>query len=174
MSKNRSKQSKEQADTARARNKESKADKRSKQAKEKKEQDDIRIAELAASILQMVDIEPSDLEFLRQSQNFARHPNLALAYFHACSGHPDAFIFNDEKLNGPEGEAVRERMKRVLGKAVGQAEAIRCSQSAKAHDPSQREIVACASCCEYLWGDEYQVRDKARVKAGGEPLIDEL
>jgi hypothetical protein len=158
----RAKQSKEQKDSERAANTASKKRERVEQANLNKDQDVIRLEQLAAAILDQIDIDPDDLEFLRTSQNFTRHPNLGLAYFHACSGHPDAFVFNDEKLNGPEGKAVRERMQRVIGKAVGQAEAIRCSRSAKAHDPSQQEIVACASCCEYLWGEEYDPKKNRR------------
>jgi hypothetical protein len=84
------------------------------------------------------------------SQNFAKDPRLTLPYFRLCYTDPDAFIFNDECLNGPECSATCQRILRAIGRSVGQAESARCQMSAAARDPGSGRLAACASCNEVL------------------------
>jgi hypothetical protein len=73
---------------------------------------------------------------MADEQRFARHPNLALAYYHLCSSHPDAFVFNDECLNGEEGEQVCKRLMEAIGPPIGKTEAVQCQESATSCDPA--------------------------------------
>ena len=47
-------------------------------------------------ILQKVAISNADLEFV--AKHYEKNPDLALFYFHCCTNHPDAYVFNDAPL----------------------------------------------------------------------------
>ena len=115
--------------------------------------DDVQVGldTLALTILGRHEIKEDVIEFLAENQRYTSHPDLALAYYHLCSSHPDAFVFNDEKLNGEEGKAVCERLKKAIGDPIGQEEASRCQRHTRYYDPSAGRIAACASCNEILF-----------------------
>jgi hypothetical protein len=48
------------------------------------------LRDLATRILHTVDIERDAIALMSRSQNYAKDPRLALAYFHLCSTDPDA------------------------------------------------------------------------------------
>ena len=99
-------------------------------AQDKNSAADAYLEDLASRILDMVDISKADIDFMADEQRFARHPNLALTYYHLCSSHPDAFVFNDECLNGEEGEKVCKRLMEAIGPPIGKTEAVQCQESA--------------------------------------------
>ena len=53
---------------------------------------------LKDNILHINNLSSSDLQLLKEEENYLEHPNLALAFYHCCSSHPDAFTFKDESL----------------------------------------------------------------------------
>jgi hypothetical protein len=112
---------------------------------------DKQVKELADVILDMVDIGKDTIDFMAENQNFTKHPNLGLVYYHLCGPDPDMFVFNDETLIGEEGKKTCERLLKGLGDPIGQAEAIQIQQSIEAHDTSKGKIAACASCNEILY-----------------------
>jgi hypothetical protein len=111
---------------------------------------DEAVEKLSSMILGMVDIDENIIKFMATNQNFTRHPNLALVYYHLCELDPNMFVFNDESLIGEEGEEVCQRLIKALGKAIGKDEIASCQESVEANDPSSGRIAACASCCEIL------------------------
>ena len=113
--------------------------------------EEVYLKELSETILDMPHIDKEIIDFLAEKQRFTKHPNLGLAYYHLCSSHPDAFVFNDETLNGDDGKAVCERLMKAIGPAIGKEEALRCQQSSLQHDASSSRIAACASCNEILF-----------------------
>ena len=129
--------------------------------------EDAYMENLASRILDMVDISKADIDFMADEQRFARHPNLALAYYHLCSLHPDAFVFNDECLNGEEGEQVCKRLMEAIGPPIGKTEAVQCQESATSCDPATGQIAACASCNEILFEQEhYTGRNPSTFRSG--------
>jgi hypothetical protein len=113
--------------------------------------DDKKIAELSETILDMVDIDQETINLLARGQNYTKSPNCALAYYHLCSSHPDAFVFNDECLQGEEGKAVCQRLLDSIGQPIGKEEATLCQQSAARHSTDIGRIAYCASCNEVLF-----------------------
>jgi len=84
-----------------------------------------KLEDLAKTISDSRDINEETLILLRKNQNFAKHPDLALAHFHCCSNHPYAFVFDDEQLNAEEEADVCARLPKVLDLPPGQDEVIR-------------------------------------------------
>ena len=111
-----------------------------------------RITALSEIILQMTEIDQNTIDFLARSQNYTKHPNLALVYYHLCSSDPNAYVWNDETLIGEEGKPVCERLLKAIGQPVGQQESALCQESVAARDTSSGEIRACASCNEIIFG----------------------
>ena len=136
---------------------------------EKIHEDDMgRLQELNSSILNMQHISKKDIDLMSKSQNFSKFPNLALVYFHLCGPHPDAFIFNDESLNGQEGEEVWKRLEDIIGEPIGKPDAERCYDSTMKHDPSTGRIAACSSCNEII----YECDGKINEVSGYENLVE--
>ena len=125
------------------------------------EDTDIHIQEIATDILQRRDIDEETLQFISSHQNFTKHPHLALAYFHCCGNHPDAFVFNDETLQGDEGATVRARLTHALDSPPGVEEATRCQTSVREHDSTSAHIWFCASCNRKIEQNERNMNELA-------------
>ena len=125
------------------------------------EDTDIHIQEIATDILQRRDIDEETLQFISSHQNFTKHPHLALAYFHCCGNHPDAFVFNDETLQGDEGGTVRARLTHALDSPPGVEEATRCQTSVREHDSTSAHIWFCASCNRKIEQNERNMNELA-------------
>ena len=121
------------------------------------------LSTLAETILDKNDIDAETIQLLAKSQNFAKDPRLALLYFHLCSTNPDAFVFNDECLQGPDGKAVCERIRSAIGGPVGQDDAVRCQQSAAQTDTGSGRIAVCASCNEILFENDNNIKDAGHI-----------
>ncbi|EGZ07447.1 hypothetical protein PHYSODRAFT_306619 [Phytophthora sojae] len=143
--------------------------KRARKAQVLRENRTARLAELLDRILDATTLSSNDMKTLRDGQGFSTPPRLALAYFHCCAQHPDAFAHNDEHLRPPNGNpgergserngrtseaqpTVEDRLLRVLDDPPGQEEAIRCQQSVQQDIPG--DIAACALCCEIITNTE--------------------
>ena len=122
---------------------------------------DTHIREIATDILQCRDIDGEMLQFISSHQNFTKHPHLALAYFHCCRNYPDAFIFNDETLQGDEGATVRARLMHALDAPPGVEEATRCQTSVREHDSTSAHIWFCASCNRKIEQNERNMNELA-------------
>ena len=136
----------EEAEAMRQTDKQRHSSSRQSKAQQRRQEVIARLERMAASILDTTEVNENDVAFLRDSQNFAYHPNLALYYYHLCGTHPDAHVFNDETLRGPEGEAVCQRILNAIGSPIGLNEAIRCTKAANERQPGR--ITVCASCNE--------------------------
>ncbi len=108
-----------------------------------------RIKYYAATLHNMIDIDQTTVEFLRD--HFYKDPTLALVYYHCCSTNPHATIFNDELgTNTTDTSAIWNRISKLIGDPMGQEETILCQQTFMDLDQSHAKIAACASCCERL------------------------
>ncbi|KDO27548.1 hypothetical protein SPRG_06816 [Saprolegnia parasitica CBS 223.65] len=87
-------------------------------------------------------IDAATIGKIAASQNFTKHPKLAIAAFHLCSGNPDAHMCNDESLNGPGGR----------------------EESARQRDAGSGRIAACASFNKALYECEVQIVDAGPVE----------
>jgi hypothetical protein len=118
---------------------------------------------LSSSILSDIQNSKEDIALLSLSQNFAKHADLALAYYHLCSIDPNIVVSNNESFNGHDGNLVCERIAESIGEPIGQADAAHCQESAFQHDPSSGRIAASASCNEIWTECEDQFCDQKRI-----------
>ena len=87
---------------------------------------------------------------MRNGQNFTKHPNLALLYYHCCSSHPDSYVSNDENImEGSDGDTV-ERLLNVLDVCLSPEEVSKIQKGALKNIGSEGNLYACASCCKIM------------------------
>ena len=99
-------------------------------------------------MLQKVDLDEPTVEFLRE--HFYKDPTLALAYFYCCSSDPCVAIFNDELQPDVDGSVIWNCISNLIGRPIGQEEAMLCQETFNNLDQSHATIAAYASCCERL------------------------
>lgn len=114
----------------------------------------VDLDKLACTILNLKEIDQPSIDLMAKGQSFAKHPKLALAYFHLCSTDPNSHIFNDECLQGEHGTAVMKRLLKSIGGPINKEEARDCQEEALKQDPGVGRIGACASCNEYVFESE--------------------
>ncbi|KAF4044883.1 Helitron helicase-like domain-containing protein [Phytophthora infestans] len=115
---------------------ESQKNKRSRRSTSDKERRKDNLVDIANRVLSARQLTPEELTAMQNGQGYCFDPRLGLAYFHCCSQHPDAFVFNDEMVSpdasGNETACV-QRLLRVLDEPPGQNEAVTCQKSIEAH-----------------------------------------
>jgi hypothetical protein len=107
-----------------------------------------QIRSVAATLYEKVDLKQPTVEFLRD--HFYKDPTLALAYFYCCSTDPCVAIFNDKLQPDLDGSVIWNRISNLIGRPIGQEEAMLCQETFNNLDQSHAKIAACASCCERL------------------------
>ncbi len=75
---------------------------------------------------------------------------MALAYFYCCSTDPRVAIFNDQLQPDVDGSVIWNHISNLIGRPIGQEEAMFCQETFNNLDQSHARIAACASCCEHL------------------------
>ena len=106
---------------------------------------DIHVREIATDILQRRDIDGETLQFI-SSPEFHQASSACPFVFPLLRKPSDAFVFNDETLQGDEGVTVRARLVHALDAPPGVEEATRCQTSVREHDSASAPIWFCASC----------------------------
>jgi hypothetical protein len=107
-----------------------------------------QIRSVAATLYEKVDPNKPTVEFLHE--HFYKDLTLALAYFYCCSTDPCVAIFNDKLQPGVDGSVLWNRISNLIGRPIGQEEAMLCQETFDNLDQSLARIAACASCCECL------------------------
>ncbi len=116
-----------------------------------------QIRSVAATLCEKVDLDKLTVEFL--CEHFYKDPTLALAYFYCCSTDPRVAILNDKLQSEVDKSVVWNCISNLIGRPIGNKEAMLCQEIFNNLDQSHARIAACASCCECLLsadGQPYQ------------------
>jgi hypothetical protein len=114
-----------------------------------KKEDESDLDDLSETIFSKTDIDMETIEYLEKGQNFTRDPRLALAYYHLCSSHPDAFVFNDKTLNNERDDDLFSRLENQLRHPIEQDDSIRCQECAAVHDRGTGRIAEVLIECDH-------------------------
>jgi hypothetical protein len=107
-----------------------------------------QIRSVAATLYEKVDLDKPTVEFLRE--HFYKDPTLALAYFYCCSTDPYVAILNDKLQSEVDKSVIWNHISNLIGRPIGQEEAMLCQETFNNLDQSHVRIAACASCCKRL------------------------
>ncbi len=102
-----------------------------------------QIRSVATTLYERVDLDKPTVAFL--CELFYKDPTLALAYFYCCSTDPRVAIQPEV-----DGSVTWNCISNLIGKPIGQEEAMLCQETFNNLDQSHARIAACASCCECL------------------------
>ena len=80
--------------------------------------DDLKIEYLSEYVLSTASFNEGELDFLRN--NYTKHPNFSLAYYHCCSVNPGLVITTDDFQSEPNKNKMWNRLSQVIGHEIGQ------------------------------------------------------
>ena len=114
-----------------------------------KEEVRMRLQELKENALEVKWFKKSDIELIKENENFKSDPNLALIMFHSSGANPKAHIYNNESLVNDK-TCAEERISNEIENDLSYEDVCQLYHDAIDNSAKNKPLWICASCCEII------------------------